>query len=87
MLNCVQGLDGSKLGRMNDRFAYDAVLFIQSYFTDQALHRSGEIIVIPSFIADYNSSRSYSAPVLYGMPILESASIIYRESRLDSLQV
>ncbi len=36
-------------------------------------------------IADYNSSRSYSAPVLYGMPILESASIIYRESRLDSL--
>lgn len=36
-------------------------------------------------IADYNSSRSYSAPVLYGMPILESASIIYRERRLDSL--
>ncbi|MNO38106.1 hypothetical protein D3C76_282010 [compost metagenome] len=36
-------------------------------------------------IADYNSSRSYSAPVLYGMPILESASVIYRESRLDTL--
>lgn len=36
-------------------------------------------------IADYNSSRSYSAPVLYGMPILESPSIIYRESRLESL--
>lgn len=36
-------------------------------------------------IADYNSSRSYSAPVLYGMPILESAPIIYRESRLDTL--
>ncbi|MNB84090.1 HpcH/HpaI aldolase/citrate lyase family protein [Paenibacillus camerounensis] len=36
-------------------------------------------------IADYNSSRSYDAPVLYGMPILESAPIIYRESRLDSL--
>lgn len=36
-------------------------------------------------IADYNSSRSYSAPVLYGMPILESAPIIYRESRLESL--
>lgn len=36
-------------------------------------------------IADYNSSRSDDAPVLYGMPILESASIIYRESRLDSL--
>ncbi|OKP95620.1 citrate lyase subunit beta [Paenibacillus sp. P46E] len=36
-------------------------------------------------IADYNSSRSYSAPVLYGMPILESAPVIYRESRLDTL--
>ncbi|XMB28903.1 HpcH/HpaI aldolase/citrate lyase family protein [Paenibacillus sp. BR2-3] len=36
-------------------------------------------------LADYNNSRSYSAPVLYGMPILESASIIYRESRLESL--
>jgi citrate lyase beta subunit len=36
-------------------------------------------------IADYNSSRSYSAPVLYGMPILESAPIIYRESRMENL--
>ena len=36
-------------------------------------------------LADYNNSRSYSAPVLYGMPILESAPIIYRESRLESL--
>ncbi|MCL6604100.1 MAG: HpcH/HpaI aldolase/citrate lyase family protein [Paenibacillus sp.] len=36
-------------------------------------------------LADYNNSRSYSAPVLYGMPILESASIIYRETRLESL--
>ncbi|ASA25279.1 HpcH/HpaI aldolase/citrate lyase family protein [Paenibacillus donghaensis] len=36
-------------------------------------------------VADYNSSRSYDAPVLYGMPILESAPIIYRESRMDTL--
>ncbi|OMF29651.1 MULTISPECIES: HpcH/HpaI aldolase/citrate lyase family protein [unclassified Paenibacillus] len=36
-------------------------------------------------IADYNNTRTYSAPVLYGMPILENAPIIYRESRLDSL--
>ena len=36
-------------------------------------------------LADYNNTRSYSASVLYGMPILESASIIYRESRLESL--
>jgi citrate lyase beta subunit len=36
-------------------------------------------------IADYNRTRSYSEPVLYGMPILESAPIIYRESRVDSL--
>lgn len=36
-------------------------------------------------LADYNLSRSYSAPVLYGMPILESPSIIYRESRIEDL--
>lgn len=36
-------------------------------------------------IADYNNTRIYSAPVLYGMPILENAPIIYRESRMDSL--
>lgn len=36
-------------------------------------------------IADYNDTRSYSAPVLYGMPILENAPIIYRESRMDTL--
>ncbi len=36
-------------------------------------------------LADYNETRPYSAPVLYGMPILESAPIIYRESRMDNL--
>ncbi|MNO28176.1 hypothetical protein D3C76_180640 [compost metagenome] len=36
-------------------------------------------------IADYNRTRGYSDPVLYGMPILESAPIIYRESRVESL--
>lgn len=36
-------------------------------------------------IAEYNHTRGYSDPVLYGMPILESAPIIYRESRADSL--
>jgi citrate lyase beta subunit len=36
-------------------------------------------------LADYNNTRSYSAPVLYGMPILETAPIIYRESRTESL--
>lgn len=34
---------------------------------------------------DYNRNKSPSAPVLYGMPILETAAIIYRESRLETL--
>jgi citrate lyase beta subunit len=36
-------------------------------------------------LAEYNRTRGYSDPVLYGMPILETAPIIYRESRVDSL--
>lgn len=36
-------------------------------------------------IADYNRTKGSTAPVLYGMPILESAPIIYRESRIESL--
>lgn len=36
-------------------------------------------------IAEYNRMRSYTDPVLYGMPILESAPIIYRESRAEIL--
>jgi citrate lyase beta subunit len=36
---------------------------------------------------DYNQTKREGAPTLYGMPILESASIIYRESRIASLLV
>ncbi|ANF94629.1 HpcH/HpaI aldolase/citrate lyase family protein [Paenibacillus bovis] len=36
-------------------------------------------------IAEYNHSRHEGAPVLYGLPILETAAVIYRESRLDEL--
>jgi citrate lyase beta subunit len=36
-------------------------------------------------LAEYNNTRGYNDPVLYGMPILETAPIIYRESRVDSL--
>jgi len=34
---------------------------------------------------DYNRSREQDEPPLYGMPVLESASIIYKESRLETL--
>jgi citrate lyase beta subunit len=34
---------------------------------------------------DYNRCKEKDEPILYGMPILESASIIYRESRLATL--
>lgn len=36
-------------------------------------------------IASYNKTRGESSPMLYGMPILETASVIYRESRVDTL--
>lgn len=36
-------------------------------------------------IASYNKTRGESSPVLYGMPILETASVIYRESRVETL--
>ena len=36
-------------------------------------------------IAAYNNHKAPSASTLYGLPILESASIIYQESRLQSL--
>ena len=36
-------------------------------------------------IAQYNKYRAASASVLYGLPILESASVIYRESRVETL--
>jgi citrate lyase beta subunit len=33
----------------------------------------------------YNKQKGEYSPVLYGMPILESAQVIYRESRLETL--
>jgi citrate lyase beta subunit len=33
-------------------------------------------------LENYNDEKSASAPILYGLPILESASIIYKESRI-----
>ncbi|MDD9271225.1 HpcH/HpaI aldolase/citrate lyase family protein [Paenibacillus sp. GCM10023248] len=53
--------------------------------------------VFPKFTADngetyfrilenYNDEKSASSPALYGLPILESSAIIYKESRFQSLQ-
>ncbi|OCT16676.1 citrate lyase subunit beta [Paenibacillus pectinilyticus] len=53
-------------------------------------------IVFPKFTSDngeayfqllenYNDDKSESAPTLYGLPILESGSIIYKESRTSTL--
>ncbi|NQX62268.1 HpcH/HpaI aldolase/citrate lyase family protein [Paenibacillus qinlingensis] len=36
-------------------------------------------------LENYNDEKSASAPILYGLPILESASIIYKESRTFTL--
>ncbi|MNI13240.1 hypothetical protein D3C73_664560 [compost metagenome] len=36
-------------------------------------------------LADYNREKSESAPVLYGLPILETASVIFQESRILTL--
>lgn len=38
-----------------------------------------------SQIAAFNSQQSEGAPVLYGLPILETPAIIYRESRMEEL--
>jgi citrate lyase beta subunit len=38
-----------------------------------------------SLISEYNARKSHSSPTLYGMPILESSEIIYRESRIETL--
>ncbi len=61
---------------------------------EEARHLTG--IVFPKFnirtgieylrmLESYNRQKSEYAPVLYGMPILESAEVIYRESRLETL--
>jgi citrate lyase beta subunit len=34
---------------------------------------------------DYNKGRSSGTPILYGMPILETSDVIFRESRLSTL--
>lgn len=36
-------------------------------------------------IAQYNETRAVNYPVLYAMPILETASILYRETRMETL--
>jgi citrate lyase beta subunit len=36
-------------------------------------------------IAGYNQIKSPSAPPLYGLPILETASVIYKEKRIETL--
>ena len=36
-------------------------------------------------LAAYNRSKPPSAPTLYGMPILETASVIYQETRVQTL--
>ncbi|MFC5469376.1 HpcH/HpaI aldolase/citrate lyase family protein [Cohnella suwonensis] len=38
-----------------------------------------------ALLDDYNRSKDPMAPLLYGMPILETPDVIYRESRLTSL--
>jgi len=36
-------------------------------------------------LEDYNKGRDVNSPILYGMPILETPDIIFRESRLSTL--
>ncbi|AJS61632.1 citrate lyase subunit beta [Paenibacillus sp. IHBB 10380] len=36
-------------------------------------------------ISGYNRAKSPSSPTLYGLPILETASVIYKELRMDTL--
>jgi citrate lyase beta subunit len=36
-------------------------------------------------LSEYNRDRISNAPILYGMPILESSNVIYRESRSNAL--
>lgn len=61
---------------------------------EEAAHLTG--IVFPKFnvrvgseylrmLETYNKQKAEYAPVLYGMPILESAEVVYRESRLETL--
>jgi citrate lyase beta subunit len=44
---------------------------------------SGEIYF--RILDDYNRSKSSNSPILYGMPILETSDVIFRESRLNTL--
>jgi citrate lyase beta subunit len=53
--------------------------FVLPKFTVEAGYRYLELLM------DYNRSKPDHAATLYGMPILETASVIYRESRLSTL--
>ncbi|MFF2482418.1 HpcH/HpaI aldolase/citrate lyase family protein [Paenibacillus sp. NPDC058071] len=68
---------------------------ILSFFEEEISFVTG--IVFPKFnvetgreylrlLADYNKGKAPNGPILYGMPILESADVIYREKRQETLQ-
>lgn len=65
-----------------------------SFFGDEIQYITG--IVFPKFnietggqylslISEYNKRKKTASPILYGMPILESAEVIYRETRMETL--
>ncbi|MNZ75447.1 hypothetical protein D3C78_939240 [compost metagenome] len=66
-----------------------------SFFGEEIEYITG--IVFPKFnvgtgreylqlLAEYNQGKKAAGRILYGMPILESADVIYRERRLETLQ-
>ncbi|WP_188997204.1 HpcH/HpaI aldolase/citrate lyase family protein [Paenibacillus nasutitermitis] len=71
-----------QLKRLLVRMA-DTLPLITGFVLPKFTEENGEDYL--QLIAAYNGNRASGTPVLYGLPILESASIIYRESRLDSL--
>lgn len=72
----------------------DQLKRLLSFFGEEIVYVTG--IVFPKFnvetgseylrlLAEYNKRKMPSSSILYGMPILESADVIYREKRIETL--
>jgi citrate lyase beta subunit len=57
--------------------------FITGFAFPKFTAATGEIYF--RILEDYNREKASDAPILYGMPILETTDVIFRESRLNSL--
>ncbi|MEK3725319.1 HpcH/HpaI aldolase/citrate lyase family protein [Paenibacillus sp. FSL H8-0034] len=71
-----------QMGKILTMLQEDAALltgFVFPKFTVDNAHHYLQLLM------DYNQHKAPSAAVLYGMPILETAAVIYRESRLETL--